>query len=242
MELGIWQILSSSEITDILLDSGFSTIILDLEHGDHSLNSLKACIHTSRGHRGVNVLARFPSSSHELLTQAIDSGIDGILVSHTESIDDIIRVKDAVCTYPKGHRSFSPFVSRYHYGKSTISDVDEPSLGILVESVKGLEEASSMIDTGYVDFVYFGAYDLSVEEGVPGDIFAPGVVDHLRYLTEICKNKEVQIMSLYRDLKELNTLRSLGVDVYIAGVDTGHIANHFTSAVEQFKGIYDLVQ
>ena len=231
MSLGIWQILSSHHITDIILDSGFSTVILDLEHGDHDLNSLKDSIYVKRNYQESILIARFSNSSHPLITQAIDFGIDGVLISHIETLDDILELKDTILSYPSGKRSFSPFVSRFGYGKKTICESPDPKLGILIESIIGLDRASELLSTGHVDFVYFGAYDLSVEMGIPGEIYTESIISRLRILVDICHLNNVQIMSLYRNLKELSILKSLGVDVFIAGVDTGHISQAFSNIV-----------
>ena len=43
--LGIWQILNSNLITDIIASAGFNITILDLEHGLWSRNYSKLFIH-----------------------------------------------------------------------------------------------------------------------------------------------------------------------------------------------------
>ena len=238
MSLGIWQIFSSHHITDIILDSGFSTVIVDLEHGDHDLNSLKESIYVKRNYQESMLIARFPNSSHPLITQAIDFGIDGVLVSHIETLDDVLELRDTIFSHPSGKRSFSPFVSRFGYGKKAMSEVPDPTLGILIESNSGLDRASELLSSGYVDFVYFGAYDLSVEMGLPGEIYADSILKRLHILVDVCHQNDVQIMSLYRNLEELSILKSLGIDVYIAGVDTGHIGQAFSRIVETSTDIF----
>ena len=42
--LGIWQILNSNIITDIIAKSGFDLIIFDLEHGLHSPQTINDCV------------------------------------------------------------------------------------------------------------------------------------------------------------------------------------------------------
>jgi len=232
MNLGIWQILASHHITDIILNSGFSTVILDFEHGDHDLNSLKDSIYAKRSYTEAILIARFPSISHPLITQSIDAGIDGILVSHIETLDDVQRLKNIILSYPEGNRSFSPFVARFGYGKKSISEASNPRLGILIESVSGIERASELLSAGCVDFVYFGAYDLSVELGISGEIFSESILVLLRSLVTICKARGIQIMSLYRCPEELSVLRSINVDTCIAGVDTGHMVNAFARIVD----------
>ena len=52
--IGIWQILNSSLITDIIANAEFDFVLIDLEHGLHSLETIQNCVFAA-------------SSSHEKL-------------------------------------------------------------------------------------------------------------------------------------------------------------------------------
>ena len=59
-----------------------------------------------------------------------------------------------------------------------------------------------------IDFVYFGAYDLSVEINKPGQIFNPEIVNYLKKLIKYSKNYKKKILAIYRNKKELDFQKS----------------------------------
>ena len=46
--LGIWQIINSNIVTDIIAKSNFDLTLLDLEHGLHSPQSIQDCIFAAK--------------------------------------------------------------------------------------------------------------------------------------------------------------------------------------------------
>ena len=45
--VGIWQLLNSNIITDIISSSGFDYTLLDLEHGFFNIDSIQNCVLSS---------------------------------------------------------------------------------------------------------------------------------------------------------------------------------------------------
>ena len=82
--LGIWQILNSNLITDIISSAGFHLIIFDLEHGLHNTETIQNCLHTAKL-ASLFTIARIPTQQYQNLVPIIDTGIDGILFPHIET-------------------------------------------------------------------------------------------------------------------------------------------------------------
>ena len=79
--LGIWQILNSNLVTDIISKSGFDLVIFDLEHGIHNAETIQNCLFTAKS-ASLFTIARIPTHQYQNLVQVIDTGIDGILFPH----------------------------------------------------------------------------------------------------------------------------------------------------------------
>ena len=79
--VGIWQILNSIVITDIISVSGFDYTLLDLEHGFFSIESIHNCVLASKSSK-LKTIARLPSLSYQEIVRVIDTVIDGILFPH----------------------------------------------------------------------------------------------------------------------------------------------------------------
>ena len=223
--LGIWQILSSNLITDIIYNAGFNLIIFDLEHGVNTPQILQNCLFAVLN-TSVITIARVSSIDYPNIVQVIDTGIDGLLFPHIETKNDIERAIKNSFLSPKGNKSFSPFVPRYKYGSKKNSD-QNPILGILIESKLGVENSKELLSHKEVDFVYFGAYDLSVELNKKGDIFHDEIINCLDIVLKNAKQFNKKILSIYRNQDELEKLINLGVDFPIASVDSSLIFNKF---------------
>tara|TARA_Y100001968_G_scaffold329098_1_gene377674 strand:- start:910 stop:1671 length:762 start_codon:yes stop_codon:yes gene_type:complete len=234
--LGIWQILTSEIITDIIASSGFDFTILDLEHGLHDPQSVQNCIFSAKK-SGINLIARIPSLAYPYVVQIIDTGIDGILFPHIETESQLKEAINLTYMSPIGGKSFSPFVPRFDYGEIKSSLKSNPMLGILIESEKALKNSPLLLSNPLVDFVYFGAYDLSVEIGDPGNIFSKHIVDELILLTQYAKENNKKIMSLYRNDTELKKLLKIGVHYPIAGVDTLNLKLILNKLFQSYKKI-----
>ena len=114
-------------------------------------------------------------------------------------------------------------------------------LGILIESKSGMSNAKTLLQNPNVDFVYFGAYDLSVELNKPGDIFDDDVVKNLKLITETAKEFNKKVLSIYRNNHELETLINLGVQFPIASVDTSQFFLKLKQEYSQYLKIKILI-
>ena len=88
-----------------------------------------------------------------------------------------------------------------------------------------------------IDFVYFGAYDLSVEYQIPGQIFNVSILDNLKDLKKIALKNSKKVMAIYRTKEELEILNNIGVDIPVASVDTSHFVNKLQAECNLFRTI-----
>ncbi len=234
--IGIWQILNSSLITDIIANAEFDFVLIDLEHGLHSLETIQNCVFAASSSR-MKTIVRFPSFDFEEVTQVIETGIDGILFPHIETKGDVERIIEKTFLPPIGNKSYSPFVPKYNYGLNIQQKDKEPSLGLLIESLLGIKNLPNILKNKYVEFLYFGAYDLSLEMKIPGQIFHPKILDNLKILIKYASSENKKIMSLYRNKEELKILIDLGVHLPISSVDTSHLANQLKNETSFYKEI-----
>ena len=234
--LGIWQIINSNIVTDIIAKSHFDLTLLDLEHGLHTPQSIQDCVFAAKSN-SLFTIVRIPCKSFQYIVQIIDSGIDAILFPHIETTDQINKIIDETLLPPLGNKSFSPFVTKYDYGNKAKDLKENPYIGILIESLIGIKNSKQLLKNPNIDFVYFGAYDLSVEIEKPGEIFNDDILEHLTTLIKNAKTHKKQILAIYRDKRELDLLCKLGVDFPIASVDTSHLIQKLSKEKEYYLKI-----
>ena len=234
--LGIWQIINSNIVTDIIAKSNFDLTLLDLEHGLHTPQSIQDCVFAAKSN-SLFTIARIPCKSFQYIVQIIDSGIDAILFPHIETTEQINKIIKETMLPPLGNKSFSPFVTKYDYGNKAKDFKENPYIGILIESLIGIKNSDLLLKNTNIDFVYFGAYDLSIEIEKPGEIFSDDILKHLTTLIKNAKTYKKQILAIYRDKKELDLLFKLGVDFPIASVDTSHLIQKLSKEKEYYLKI-----
>ena len=234
--LGIWQLLDSIVITDIISSSGFDYTLLDLEHGFLNINSIQNCVLASKASK-LKTIVRLPTINYKEIVRVIDTGINGILFPHIESTEDLEIIVKKTFLPPIGEKSLSPFVPKYNYGLKKEFENSNPYIGILVESNKGIRNLSNLLSNNLIDFVYFGAYDLSVEYQIPGEIFNGRILDDLLVLKKYALKNNKKVMAIYRSKEELEVLNNIGVDIPIASVDTSQFVNKLKNEYDFYRTI-----
>ena len=234
--IGIWQILSSEIITNIIGCSNFNFVIFDLEHGLHDPISVQRCTYVAKSLDLIS-FARVPSINYIDTVKLVDTGINGLIIPHVESLQDINKIKNSFLSKEKdGDRSFSPFVPRFDFSKIESKNIN-PKIGILIESNLGVQNAFELISDDVVDFVYFGAYDLSIENNISGEIFNHKILEKLKCVTNYAKENNKNVMAICRNKDELKILNKYGVNCPVFTVDTALLKNSLSDFYEIFKEI-----
>ena len=94
------------------------------------------------------------------------------------------------------------------------------------------------MQNSFVDFVYFGAYDLSVEINKIGNIYDPEIFKELVILSQLCKKYKKKSMAIYRNKEELEKLIKLNINYPIASVDTNIFLKSLTTQKEMYRNFF----
>ena len=85
--------------------------------------------------------------------------------------------------------------------------------------------------------MYFGAYDLSIENNLSGKIFDNKILEKLKFVTKYAKEKNKNVMAICRNKDELKILNECGVNYPVFTVDTALLKNSLSEFYEIFKEI-----
>ncbi len=99
--LGIWSIIPSPMVVEILSLSGFDFTILDMEHGVFDLGSLEACVRAVEV-AGATPLVRIPGMNSSDAQWALDLGAHGIVVPQVRDAQDATAVVSMAKYAPLG--------------------------------------------------------------------------------------------------------------------------------------------
>lgn len=233
--LGIWSIIPSPMVVEILSLSGFDFTILDMEHGVFDLGSLDACIRAVEV-AGKAPLVRIPGMNPSAAQWALDIGAHGIVVPQVRDAHDAAAVVDMAKYAPIGQRGYNPFTRAANYenpanNRSGKLNNDFSLTCVIVESESALADLDAICATQSIDVVYMGIYDLAVSLGVSGDTLHPSVVQLVESSIVRIRAAGKAAGMMVRNSSDTARALSLGANFLVYAVDSFLIRDAAARAV-----------
>ncbi|MCK9376411.1 MAG: aldolase/citrate lyase family protein [Syntrophobacterales bacterium] len=181
--MGLWCVLPSASVTNVIASAGLDFVIIDLEHGPAGFETAEDMVRAAES-EGCCPLIRLGMKNEENILKALDIGAHGILVAHVHSSQDAREIVSWAKYSPLGNRGFSPFTRAGGYGMRQVAnhaqnENEETFTGLILEGKDGLDNLDAIVETAEVDLIYIGAYDLSQALGMPGQVQHPTIKKHL---------------------------------------------------------------
>lgn len=168
----IWLALGSVPLAEFAAHAQPGAIVLDLQHGLWERGGVEGAI-AAIGQR-LPVIARTADGSAHMIAQALDAGASSVLIPLVETADDARRAVAASRYPPVGTRSAGG-VRPLLAGVAAMIEADrQVAVGVLVETVQGVENIQEIVDVPGVDYVFIGTGDLSLSRGTSD----PDVIGH----------------------------------------------------------------
>ena len=171
--------LASTTAAELAALAGYDAVIIDDEHGPGG-RSTHLAIAQAVAAGGAACMMRLASQDPVAISQALDLGMDGLIVPGVESGAQAAEVVKACCFPPHGSRGYGLGMARAAGYGLFVKDYDASVrdgifLAVIIESGAGVEQARAIASTPGVDVVIVGLQDLSADLGVPGDTGHPSV-------------------------------------------------------------------
>ena len=160
--LGSWMQIPDSSIAEIMGQSGYDWVAVDLEHGSISVNQLPD-IFRALELGNTLPLVRLAEAQAKDCKQALDAGASGVIVPMVENSKQLEFIRD-YCRWPPSGKRGVGFSRANLFGKFFIDYIDEaqkPLLVAIIESIKAVENLESILKVKGLDAVLIGPYDLS---------------------------------------------------------------------------------
>lgn len=173
--LGTWIQLPDVFTTEIIAQSGFDWLAIDLEHGLIDLEHAFSLIQII-DRAGVVPLVRLQTNDDVTIRRVLDAGAKGVIVPMVNSPEDARRIVDAVKYPPMGKRSFGlGRASRFGVTfEEYLRTHNEKSIIVAqIEHISALENLDQILAVPGLDAIIIGPYDLSGSLGIPGQFNDP---------------------------------------------------------------------
>jgi 2-keto-3-deoxy-L-rhamnonate aldolase RhmA len=198
----IWLTLGSVAVVEIAAHFKPAAIVLDMQHGLWDRNSLEAAIGVARA--STQIIVRCADNTASAISMALDAGANSVLIPLIESADAARRAVSFSRYPPQGIRSAGGVRPLLRGVEGLANANREVTVGVMIETIEGVQEAESIAAVGGIDYVFIGTGDLAVSRGatsrdgiendcarvrdaatrhgLPCGIFTPGASDALKEL------------------------------------------------------------
>jgi 4-hydroxy-2-oxoheptanedioate aldolase len=166
-KLAVWLTTPNHIMVEIARDLGYRRFLLDIEHGLFDLEPTDRLVAFIKA-LGLEVYAKVLGPSAVPIQQALDLGVDAVIIPHIGSVDHAREVTAAAKYPPLGARSFAG-TRTAKYGGVTPEWYENENRRTrcfpMIESKEALENVEAILALPTVDGVFPGPSDLSLSRG-----------------------------------------------------------------------------
>jgi 4-hydroxy-2-oxoheptanedioate aldolase len=237
--LGIWSIIPSPIVVEILACAGLDFQILDMEHGVFEPGTLDNCIRAAEV-AGCSPLVRVPGFNPFAVQTALDLGAHGVIfpqLTNARAAEVAVRSTKYA---PDGTRGYNPFtrVAEYNPPPSMSDGKLNNGFGltaVILETEGAYRELDQVLAVPNLDLLYLGVYDMSLALGCQGNVGHPRVQEFVHHAAREGRKAGKAVGLLVKNRGEVDSALDLGANVLVWAVDSFLIRNACAAAVEQFR-------
>jgi 4-hydroxy-2-oxoheptanedioate aldolase len=236
---GPFSKLQDPAIVEIAAFSGFNFIIIDMEHGPFSVETVQNMIRTAEA-KGIMPVVRVTENSESLILRVLDIGAKCIQVPQICSKLDAEKVVKATKFYPKGERGMCRYVRAAEYTNILSSEHfgyanDSVMTIIHIEGLEGINNLSEILKVDGIDVIFLGPYDLSQSCGVPGQVDHEKVVNSMKNAVKLAKEHNKAVGTFTESPEKAKMWRDIGVQYISYAVDVGLIMKTFKDITKELN-------
>jgi len=236
---GTWSNIPSPSVVNILSNTGMDFVIIDMEHGPVSYETLEYQIYAADC-ENVTPIIRLSDSTEKNILHALEVGSQSILISHVTSSAEVEKIVQSTRYYPGGDRGISLFTRNHGYSdknfKIKMENLNEQIFtGVLIEGKEGINNLENICSIINLDMVYLGIYDISQVLGVPGDVKNKKVIKLVKDLVKMIESKGLVAGSVAPDREYLKLLIDSGFRFISYRADSAVLLDGFSTAYSWFQ-------
>jgi len=192
LSIGSWLQIPHSSVAEILGNSGYDWVAVDLEHGSIGIQQLPDLFRALEL-GGTLPLARLAEVSSKDCKQVLDAGAGGVIVPMVENAEELIFVRDA-CRWPPAGKRGVGFSRANLFGKNFESYTEEsqkPLLIAMIESIDAVNNLEEILLVQGLDAILIGPYDLSASMGIVTQFDHPKFKEMMKKIRSLCSAANV---------------------------------------------------
>src|SRR5947209_3165191 len=159
-----WMTTGSTAVMEVAAEAAPDAIVIDAQHGLWDRTNLEHAVGLVSNR--VPVLVRTGDASAISISQALDTGAEGVIAPLIETDAQAAAAVVAARFPPHGSRSgggvrpLTRDFARYYAAAN-----DRTVVGVMIETQRGVHNASAIANTKGIDLVFVGTGDLAISLG-----------------------------------------------------------------------------
>jgi 2-dehydro-3-deoxyglucarate aldolase len=190
--IGSWIQIPHASLAEIMGQSGYDWVAVDLEHGSistHQLPDLFRALELG----GTLPLARLAEGTSKDCKQALDAGAAGVIVPMIESSEHLLSIRDSCRWPPAGNRGVG--FSRANLFGRNFDDysyiAQAPILVAMIEHCRALKDLDKILEVDGLDAILIGPYDFSASMGLTGMFEKTEFIAAIAKIKELCAKHSI---------------------------------------------------
>ena len=239
LTLGSWITIGDPIIAEIMANSGFEWLTVDMEHSAITLDIAQNLIRTIEL-CGCIPLVRVHKNDPFTIKRVMDAGAYGVIVPMVNSKEDAEKAVNAVKYPPEGNRGVG-LARAQDYGfnfEGYKKWLEKESVVIVqIEHIDAIKNLKSILQTKGVDGFIVGPYDISGSMDIPGDFKNPEFQKNIKKIMEIAKEmkKTAGFHVIPPDKSEVQKYIDLGYRFIAISLDTLFLGTMASNLTKEFK-------
>ena len=236
--IGVFSKTSDPAFIEAMGYAGMDYVIIDLEHGPNSVQSVQNLIRGAQV-AGLMPIVRVKESCASVQSEVLDIGAGGIQVPQITTKAEAEAVIKRTKFSPVGERGVCRFVRAANYSAKDrfeyFKDANEAVTILQIEGQEGIDNIEDILSVEGIDVLFIGPYDLSQSLGVAGQIEHPLVEQKMLEIVELCAKKGITVGTFVDTVANAQKWKKLGVKYISYSVDVGIFCDAVSQIVKSVK-------
>lgn len=240
---GTWIMMGHLSVAEILAQTGFDWITIDMEHTAIGYEALPVLMAGIQRH-GAEPFVRIEENNPTVIKRVLDCGASGIIVPMVLSKAEAERAVDAARYPPQGSRGIA--LGRacdygVHFADYFRSSAEKVMVMAQIEHIKAVERIDEILSVKDLDGIFLGPYDMSGSMGIVGQLDHPRMKEARAKVIEAARRarKILGIHVINPDPQEIRARVAEGFGFIACSLDTYFLG---LSARACFEGIRELAR
>ena len=229
---GIWRIIPSVFLTEVICQSEYNFQILDCEHGSYSFESLHNDIRICKA-LNCEAFVRVSGLNKVEVQKCLDLGADGIVFPQLSSYEDFNLATKLMNFANKGLRGFNPFVPAGKYGFHTIKN--NLKCIVIIETLEAVKNLDKILSISEISIIYIGTYDLSTQLDCTGEMDSPKLLKLVNKIVEKSLHYSKKVGLIIDSKENYKLYKKLGVNYFVHSVESFQIKKGLKNVLNNIK-------